>query len=523
MSNHITLTGVLCIRDQIFGSKKDKYQYLFRPFSCNVPPLLVWSKINRTREPSNIICLVEKISDPKGGKYGEGNLRLKIGNVHNLNDLKLGFLYHYGLIKQTKQIIIPTVEVREGEDHTDRKVYSVDPEGCQDIDDAFAFETDSDGSHKITIYIAEASNILQSDLRSDIFNVLTKQPFTLYLHPDSASSSDSGPSISTLRSRYDMLSKEAVAVYSLNPGVDRWTVALELNLTKNLEIESHRFLRAKINNRFAFCYETVDRQLKRESGQGSINWSQFREALQHINSKLQEDSIEPYTIDSHKMIEIMMLIYNKLACETLLKKDLAPILRVHQAPKTGSQLQSHILLPKFLEYESAKYALPEKGKSQGHYGLGMEYYGHFTSPLRRLVDLYNQLLLTQILEERACGQECQIVIQSLESINQYEVMMRKFYRRERLLTIAPKYATPVVTTVIPYLLEIKDKDQPSILDRLRGHLTYFTYQCYWSLEGLRIKLKSTEEITLYQNIEVKLAIIKTDLPRIRIVRNYEIL
>ena len=205
------LIGILDIKGQIFGSKNDKYQYLFRPFDGKYRPMLVWSKINRVREPSNIIGVVSPVIGLSVGaarKYDEGRLLQKIGNVNQIHDIRLGFLYHYGLsgcLKPKDRALcrvtdraeaqasqgslaqqgglgshrVPPVARAQDEDHTSKLVYSIDPEGCQDIDDAFCLECDGDDTlqhpWRLTIYIAEVTVDAHVDL-----DKIIEQPFTIY-------------------------------------------------------------------------------------------------------------------------------------------------------------------------------------------------------------------------------------------------------------------------------------------------------------------------------------------------------
>jgi exoribonuclease R len=98
------------------------------------------------------------------------------------------------------------------------------------------------------------------------------------------------------------------------------------------------------------------------------------------------------TNDSHKWIEILMLIYNQKAGE-LLKKKNKGILRSQK----GINIERAKLFEKFgsdymyLSYESAKYCFPIEDTN--HSMLNLKEYTHASSPIRRYVDIINQFAL----------------------------------------------------------------------------------------------------------------------------------
>ena len=75
----------------------------------------------------------------------------KIGNTDNRDDIIHSWIYHYGLecmLKVPKGI--PPINYdsdlldRTSPPMNNSTVYSIDPEGCLDVDDAFQFENDTD-------------------------------------------------------------------------------------------------------------------------------------------------------------------------------------------------------------------------------------------------------------------------------------------------------------------------------------------------------------------------------------------
>lgn len=129
--------------------------------------------------------------------------------------------------------------------------------------------------------------------------------------------------------------------------------------------------------------------------------------------------VVPVRLDAHKLIEEFMILANVAAAETLEKKSLPLIYRVHDEPtvekvhnlqeflktldmtfaKSGALRPSvfNTVLAKFKGHDSevlvnevvlrsqaqAEYA----AENYGHFGLNLRRYAHFTSPIRRYADL----------------------------------------------------------------------------------------------------------------------------------------
>ncbi|HUO00090.1 MAG TPA: ribonuclease R, partial [Bradyrhizobium sp.] len=129
--------------------------------------------------------------------------------------------------------------------------------------------------------------------------------------------------------------------------------------------------------------------------------------------------IVPQRLDAHKLIEECMILANVAAAETLEKKSLPLIYRVHDEPtlekvhnlqeflktldipfaKSGAlrpsvfnrvlaQVSGHDSEPLVNEVVLRSQAQAEySAENYGHFGLNLRRYAHFTSPIRRYADL----------------------------------------------------------------------------------------------------------------------------------------
>jgi ribonuclease R len=129
--------------------------------------------------------------------------------------------------------------------------------------------------------------------------------------------------------------------------------------------------------------------------------------------------VVPERLDAHRLIEEFMILANVAAAETLEKKSLPLIYRVHDEPtvekvhnlqeflktldmsfsKSGSlkpeqfnrvlaQVKGHDAEPMVNEVVLRAQAQAEySAENYGHFGLNLRRYAHFTSPIRRYADL----------------------------------------------------------------------------------------------------------------------------------------
>jgi exoribonuclease R len=102
-------------------------------------------------------------------------------------------------------------------------------------------------------------------------------------------------------------------------------------------------------------------------------------------------------IDSHVMIEMLMIRYNSSAA-TLLKKYKTGLLRV-QRPAEAAEISNWTSIDPTLEFfarEAAQYIHGTEEETE-HASLGLTQYCHASSPIRRYADLVNQRILKSIL------------------------------------------------------------------------------------------------------------------------------
>jgi ribonuclease R len=134
-------------------------------------------------------------------------------------------------------------------------------------------------------------------------------------------------------------------------------------------------------------------------------------------------------LDSHQLIEEMMILANVAAAEVLEAKNALCMYRIHEPPdntkieglrtmldsldiklprgrlapehfnrvlqQVSTSPHKHLVHESVLRCQSAAFYGP---KNRGHFGLALDSYGHFTSPIRRYADLVVHRLLVHHLK-----------------------------------------------------------------------------------------------------------------------------
>jgi exoribonuclease R len=249
--------------------------------------------------------------------------------------------------------------------HVDN-IVSVDPEGCEDIDDAFSVRRlpDHEGL-KVSIYIANVPlwlSVLDLWKHVDYASRIT----TVYL-PDRKV-----PMLPTV------LSED---LCSLKAGKLRFAFVMQATFNSSNELVSVTYENALVKVKTNYAYE--DKKLLKSADYA---------LLKQIAQGLDKDSC-----DSHEVVATFMKFMNAQCAETLASMNTGIFRNQAGTGVTGGPHcfdgKSHFSSGEML---SARYSTI----NEGHAHLGLSHYTHITSPIRRLVDLINmQILMNGSAEE----------------------------------------------------------------------------------------------------------------------------
>lgn len=407
----------------------------------------------RVRNNWKVLVRIIKWDDPK--KNPEGRIVKVLGKKGD-NDaemesivLEKGFQMKFPpKVEKEAELLgkiskpIPRKDIDGRRDFRRITTFTIDPEDAKDFDDALSFKKVSDDVFEIGVHIADVSHYVREGGRLD--EEARRRGVSIYLVDR------------TIPMLPEVLSND---ICSLNPGQDKLTFAAVLTMSSGGHIQKAWLGRTIINSNKRFAYEEAQKALDEKKGGYYDELNRLNELAKILRGKrmkmgaLDFDKEEvkfkldakgkPLSVaqkprlDVHKLVEEFMILANKEVASYLSREVKrinkgASIYRIHGAPKKEA-IDELLFLLRMLGHEievkgeniSSK-ELNEifekiKGKPEeslvktvamrsmakaiysirniGHYGLALENYTHFTSPIRRYADL----LVHRILERHLKG------------------------------------------------------------------------------------------------------------------------
>jgi exoribonuclease R len=337
----LLITGIIKC-GQVYGKKGKNNVYLFNPYDKKYPPVLVSykNKITFNKEIINKYARIKFIKWEE--KYPMGEISEIIGDTNSLANYYEYQLYAKNLIYpqkkmgagvgMEKELILrrfPHLELR-----TDRFIFSIDPEGSKDYDDALSIKVGDAGMVIISVYISNVALMIEY---LDCWDVISKRISTIYL-----------PEM-----RKNMLPRVlSESICSLNKD-DCWKITYGIDITMD---------------------------------NGIINKVEWRECLLKISGHYEYESDEllknvEYRMlcektgifDSHKLVEYYMIYMNQWVA-----KNKMGVIYKNQV-SVSANMET---LDGFLEVYK---------KSNVSYTLEPVEYMQITSPIRRMTDLLNNM------------------------------------------------------------------------------------------------------------------------------------
>ena len=242
-------------------------------------------------------------------------------------------------------------EVRSG-----TYIFSIDPAGCTDIDDAISIQ-ECDGIYKVSVYIANVFVWMET---FDLWDQIDSRISTIYL-PDKR------------RTMLPTILSENLC--SLLENQDKFTFCMDIVIDADGIVVDE----ATFNN----VYARIDKNYAYEEPKLLKNRDYKR--LFDLTRKMRPD-----VNDSHDVVEFWMLFMNTRAGEKLASMKTGIFRTVSHSP---SSLPVQ-MIELFNHHGSGKYvAYSDDRDCLHHDALSVGAYAHVTSPIRRIVDLLNQSIM----------------------------------------------------------------------------------------------------------------------------------
>ena len=302
---------------------------------------------------------------------------------------------------------------------------TIDGASSRDLDDALWAEILPNKHARLLVAIADVSHYVRPG--SVIDTEAQKRTTSVYL-PGSVN-----PMLPNALSQ---------GLCSLNPDVERLCVVCEMDIDETGQVKSSQFYRAVMRSQARLTYSEVEEHLfqaeamppawagiassmqalrtvyerlsSARASRGAMDF-QSNEVALSLNAQGAVKSIyKPDRTSAHRLVEETMVAANVEAARTLHEKELESLFRTHGAPtlKKHDSLNAMLMargLPELSEHGSvgtgelsdlakahphlsgAVLRAQDKARygtqNTGHFGLGLEHYAHFTSPIRRYPDL----------------------------------------------------------------------------------------------------------------------------------------
>lgn len=397
------LFGVLKVSSKIiYGvTKKGVPMKLCNLTDPNYPPVIVATKIGLQSTDKYVTVSFKQWDE--GSQYPIYQLQSVIGNVGDLDSEREALKVRNKVnFKKLKFNISESEEWEDRESFEDMYVVSIDPPGCRDIDDALHIVPTNHG-YTIGIHIADVSHYIPKDSPLDL--EIRKRVETVYLEHQQ---------INMLPDTF------ATNMCSLISKSRRRSFSTIIKFDKDGNILDYRFTKSYINVKRNMTYDQAQdcKQLDTKAGK-TVN----------MLCKVAKQQ------DTHKMVEFFMTTCNRLVAEFLINTNIP--LRIHSGSSTSLGNDKVQNMIRMFKMERAEYGL-----FGGHNVLGFDRYTHFTSPIRRYIDIVVHRALYEL-----CGYNMSDVCELCHHVNQVKSNITKSCRESVKLETAFKLEAEGITCV----------------------------------------------------------------------------
>ena len=338
---------------------------------------------------------------------------------------------------------IPAEEIAKREDFRRVTTFTIDPKDAKDFDDALSIRSLGGGQWEVGVHIADVTHYVKEGTVID--KEAERRATSVYL----------------VDRTIPMLPERLCSLLcSLRPDEEKLAYSVIFQMNDKAEVQASRIVHTVIKSDRRFTYEEAQQVI--ETGEGDYKYElleldrlakQLRERRM-AGGALEFDRVEvkfeidekgkPLRVyfkeskDANKLVEEFMLLANRTVAEAIgkvpkgKKAKVFPY-RIHDLPDPTKLDTLAQFIARFgyklrtagnrndLSKSINRMLDDVKGKKEqnlietvsiramqkacysthniGHYGLGFEYYTHFTSPIRRYPDMMVHRLLTKYLDE----------------------------------------------------------------------------------------------------------------------------
>ena len=408
------ISGILCLNSKMkYGMRNKKPIYLFKPNNKKLPYFYVCCS---STSNTMVYCIIEFKSWEINEKQPFGNIIEIFGEVGILENEYKNLLYFYNIFNKTskysKTKLIEHQEIIKNIKNIDYNIFCIDPEGSKDLDDGFHY-IEKEDYIEIGIHIACPYKLLNE--KQDLDDIL-KRVTTIYLSNN----------INLIPNIY---SEDLCSFIEKN---NRFSLSIILRIKDNQLID-YRIEEKVVYVEKNYSYEEFDKIYRKN-----------KNLINFVNTTKSFFQLEE--INSHIFVEKWMIYANKIVAEYLVSMSSSLsniILRVHHNKNVLLDSPENITNEKLIHFlkckqeNSAQYEIYNNNDNKNinnnltqiHSKMENSYYTHFTSPIRRSIDYFNQILLIN-KKDIYTIEELQ---NKVNHINNFEKNVKKFYRKKNRL------------------------------------------------------------------------------------------
>jgi ribonuclease R len=331
-------------------------------------------------------------------------------------------------------------EVKNRIDLRDTFTFTIDPETARDFDDSISFEPIVNGWFSLGIHIADVTHFVRpnSELDKEAYQRATSIYLVDRVIPMLPRSLSNG-------------------VCSLRPDEDKYTFSYMCEISLEGKVRNEKFARTATRSNVRLNYAQAQEMIDNGSCEGfEEKTAEVVKTCDKISKNLRKERMKKKALefhsrqpkfildkegtvidieyddahDAHQLIEDLMLLANRKVSKFI--SDRPSVYRSHDEPAEEKLFEVKVFLDK-MGYEldtsggdATKESINKimddlKGMPEetmvstllvrtmskayytpfniGHYGLGFEFYTHFTSPIRR----YPDMMVHRLLHEKLTG------------------------------------------------------------------------------------------------------------------------
>lgn len=379
-------------------------------------------------------AIVEVLGDPDSNEVQE----LSIVRQHNIFTQ-----FPQQVLQQAENI--EKIGITESDkigrvDLTQKEIFTIDGEDAKDFDDAVSLEILDNGNYLLGVHIADVGNYVKKDspLDEEAFARGTSVYFPTMVFPMLPEALSNG-------------------LCSLQENVERLTLSVQIELDKNANVKNYKIFESFIKSASRLTYTQVYQVLTSNIQNKAAKHRKTIVLMNELSKKIKENRKKNGEIDfdipecefefdgdkvvgvkkrerndAHRLIENFMVLANEVVAKHFCQKNIPFAYRVHEKP-TKEKLQDVVdylrgiginitvaeditplyyaeMIKKFegnaLKDSLSKVVLRSMQKAKyspeclGHFGLGLQYYCHFTSPIRRYPDLTIHRIIKDYLHNK---------------------------------------------------------------------------------------------------------------------------